>query len=230
VMAFTDEVTAFRRFLRDRPGESTLLIDTYDAVAGAEAVVEASGAEGIVPQMVRIDSGNAGELSRAVRAVLDEGDLESTGIFCSGDLDEYEIARLIAEGAPIDGFGVGTRLTTGWDVPALGGVYKLVESAGRPVMKTSPGKATLPGRHQVFRDGDGDVIGLAGERLPGRPLLQPMLRAGEPVAALPALKEIRERAAGERAALPAEVRRTVDPLTRRPRHSAQLAELVGELV
>jgi len=230
VMAFTDEVTAFRRFLRDRPGESTLLIDTYDAVAGAEAAVEASGAEGIVPQMVRIDSGNAGELSRAVRAVLDEGGLESTGIFCSGDLDEYEIARLIAEGAPIDGFGVGTRLTTGWDVPALGGVYKLVESAGRPVMKTSPGKATLPGRHQVFRDGDGDVIGLAGERLPGRPLLQPMLRAGEPVAALPALKEIRERAAGERAALPAEVRRTVDPLTRRPRHSAQLAELVGELV
>jgi len=115
-------------------------------------------------------------------------------------------------------------------VPALGGVYKLVESAGRPVMKTSPGKATLPGRHQVFRNRDGDVIGLAGERLPGRPLLEPVLRAGAPIAELPVLNEIRERAARERAALPAEVRRTVAPLTRRPLHSEQLAELVGELV
>jgi nicotinate phosphoribosyltransferase len=180
--------------------------------------------------MVRIDSGDAAELSRAVRAVLDEGGLRSTGIFCSGDLDEYEIARLLAGEAPIDGFGVGTRLTTGWDVPALGGVYKLVESAGRPVMKTSPGKATLPGRHQVFRDCDGDVIGLVGEQLAGRPLLEPVLRAGDPVAERPPLQEIRRRAERERAALPAEVRRAVDPLTRPPRHSEQLAALVGELV
>jgi nicotinate phosphoribosyltransferase len=230
VMAFTDEVTAFRRFLRDRPGESTLLIDTYDAVAGATAAVEASRAEGIVPQMVRIDSGNAAELARAVRAVLDAGGLRSTGIFRSGDLDEYEIARLVAWGAPIDGFGVGTRLTTGWDVPALGGVYKLVESAGRPVMKTSPGKATLPGRHQVFRGCDGDVIGLAGEQLAGRALLEPVLRAGEPAAEVPGLQEIRGRAERERTELAAEVRRAVDPLTRRPRHSEQLAALVGELV
>jgi nicotinate phosphoribosyltransferase len=230
VMAFTDQVTAFRRFLRDRPEESTLLIDTYDAVGGARAAVEASRAEGIVPQMVRLDSGSASELSRDVRAVLDDGGLGSTGIFCSGDLDEYEIARLVADGAPIDGFGVGTRLTTGWDVPALGGVYKLVESAGRPVMKTSPGKATLPGRHQVFRDGDGDVIGLAGEHLPGRPLLEPVLRAGEPVADLPALADIRDRAGRERDALPDEVRRPTAPLTRRPRHSEQLAALVGDLV
>jgi nicotinate phosphoribosyltransferase len=230
VMAFADEVTAFRRFLRDRPGGSTLLIDTYDAVAGAAAAVEASRAEGILPRMVRIDSGNAGELARAVRAVLDDGGLQSTGIFCSGDLDEYEIARLVAGEAPVDGFGVGTRLATGWDVPALGGVYKLVESAGRPVMKTSPGKATLPGRHQVFRDGDGDVIGLAGEELAGQALLKPVLRVGEPVADLPALAAIRERAARERAALPDEVRRAVDPQTRRPRHSERLAALVGELV
>jgi nicotinate phosphoribosyltransferase len=230
VMAFADEVTAFRRFLRDRPEGSTLLIDTYDAVAGAAAAVDASQAEGIQPRMVRIDSGNAAELSRAVRAVLDEGGLAATGIFCSGDLDEYRIAGLVAGEAPIDGFGVGTRLTTGWDVPALGGVYKLVESAGRPVMKTSPGKATLPGRHQVFRDGNGDVIGLAGEELAGQALLEPVLRAGEPVAPLPPLAEIRERAVRERAALPDEVRRAVDPLTRRPRHSERLAALVGELV
>ena len=102
------------------------------------------------------------------------------GSSCSGDLDEYRIADLVAAGAPIDGFGVGTRLVTVGDAPALGGVYKLVESAGRPVMKAPGPKATLPGRHQVFRGEDGDVIGLVGEDLPGTPLLEPVLAGGAP--------------------------------------------------
>jgi nicotinate phosphoribosyltransferase len=148
-----------------------------------------------------------------------------TRIICSGDLDEYEIERLVSEGAPIDGFGVGTRLVTGGDVSAVGGVYKLVESAGRPVMKTSPEKATLPGRHQVFRSDDGDVIGLADERLPGRALLEPVMRAGQRVRPDPSPAEVRDRAAGEIAALREVFRRLRYPATVRPALSPSLAAL-----
>ena len=138
---------------------------------------------------MRLDSGDLDVLSRQVRAVLDAGGLEQTAILVSGDLDEYVIAGLVASGAPIDAFGVGTALVTSSDAPALGGVYKLVESDGRPVMKMSSGKATLPGRHQVFRNGGPDVIGMSDEELPGRALLEPVLLAGEPVRPLPTLAD-----------------------------------------
>ena len=100
----------------------------------------------------------------------------------SGDLDEDRITALLAADAPIDAFGVGTRLGTSSDHPYLSMVYKLVEQAGKPRMKLSEGKATLPGRKQVWRTASTDVIALADEDGPpdGRPLLAEVMRDGRP--------------------------------------------------
>jgi nicotinate phosphoribosyltransferase len=229
VMGFPSELDAYCAFLRDQPERPTLLIDTYETVEGARLAAQAAELTGVTPAAVRLDSGDVDQLSREVRAVLDEAGLKVTGIFCSGDLDEYRIAELMTAGAPIDGFGAGTRLVTGGDAPALGGVYKLVESAGRPVMKTSSRKATLPGRHQVYRSDEGDMIGLVDEDLPGRPLLEPVLRGGRRVAAQPTLDEIRERAQREQAALPERVRALRDPATVRAALSPAVESLRDEL-
>jgi len=230
VLAFPSEVEAFRAFLRDWPERSTLLIDTYEPLGGTRAAVEAARLEGVTPQAVRIDSGELGKVARGVRAILDDAGLGATRIVASGDLDEYRIAELVAAGAPIDGYGLGTRLVTSYDVPALVGAYKLTQSAGRPVMKTSAEKLTLPGAHQVFRSGGEDVIGLEEETLPGVPLLRPVLRAGALVEQLPALDEIRARAAAELAALPPDVRAIQHPATLPPRLSPQLTELRESLI
>jgi len=164
-----------------------------------------------------------------VREVLDDGGLGETRIVCSGDLDEYRIADLLAGGARIDGFGVGTALTTSSDAPALGGVYKLVESGGHGVMKARGPKSNLPGRHQVFREEDGDVIGLVGEDIPGRRLLEPVLSGGARVGATPGIEAARDLAAREVAALPEGVRALLDPDTLPPRLSARLRALEEDL-
>ena len=145
VLAFPSEMEAFCAFLHDHPDRSTLVIDTHEVLSGARNAVAAAVSPGIVPQAVRIDSGDLEELSASVRVVLDAAGLVDTKIVCSGDLDEYRIVDLIAAGAPIDGFGVGTSLVTSSDAPSLGGVYKLVELEGRPVMKTSKRKAHASG-------------------------------------------------------------------------------------
>jgi nicotinate phosphoribosyltransferase len=229
ILSFPTDVEAFVAFLRHHPERSTLLIDTHDPIAGAHAAIAASRETGIRPQAVRIDSGDLAPLTCEVRQVLDEGGLPETRIVCSGDLDEYRIADLLAAGAAIDGFGVGTALTTSNDAPALGGVYKLVESDGRGVMKARGPKSNLPGRHQVFRGEDGDVIGLVGEDLPGRPLLAPVLDRGRRTGAAPPIDEARDRAAAEVAALPERVRALRDPDTLPPRLSARLRALEEEL-
>ncbi|MGN6377772.1 MAG: nicotinate phosphoribosyltransferase [Gaiellales bacterium] len=231
VLSFPSEVAAFRAFLRDHPNRSTLLIDTYDSLAGARAAADAARAEGVVPQAVRLDSGDLDELSRDVRSILDDAGLPQTQIICSGDLDEYRIDALVRAEAPIDAFGVGTRLVTSSDAPAPGGIYKLSQSAGRPVMKTSHQKLTLPGSHQVYRDGGADTVALDDERLPGRPLLEPVLRGGRLVQdGLLALDQARERAATEVAGLPPEVRMIDRPGTLPPQLSPRLAELREALV
>jgi nicotinate phosphoribosyltransferase len=137
-------------------------------------------ATGITARGMRLDSGDLDRLSRDVRAVLDEAGYAGVQILASGDLDEYRVADLVAAGAPIDSFGVGTRMGTSEDAPSLGMVYKLAEQAGQPRMKLSPGKPTLPGRKQVWRTDGIDVIGLADEAGPanGRPLLRPVWRDG----------------------------------------------------
>jgi nicotinate phosphoribosyltransferase len=225
VMGCHTELDAFIAFLRDHPDRTTLLIDTYDTSQGARNAVRAAKATGITPVAVRIDSGELGTVSREVRSILDEGGLTSTQIFCSGDLDEYRIDELVKSGAPIDGFGVGTRLVTGGDVAALGGVYKLVESDGRPVMKTSVEKGTLPGRHQVWRTAGGDVMGLVDEELDGRPLVEPVVLGGTPVGDRRSLDEARALAEKELAAVPDQCRPLVSPASVRPELSERLRTL-----
>ncbi|MGZ4481998.1 MAG: nicotinate phosphoribosyltransferase [Gaiellales bacterium] len=229
VMGFDSEEEAFVAFLQDHPDRSTLLIDTYDPVAGARSAVAAASRTGVALEAVRIDSGDPVQVSREVRGILDDGGQQHARILCSGDLNEQRIAELVAAGAPIDVFGVGTQLVTSFDAPALGGVYKLVESEGRPVMKVAGDKTTLPGRHQVFRTDRGDVIGLMGEELPGTPLLEPVLRQGALLASLPTLDDARDRAARQIAELPEACRRLTDPVPLAPALSEELTALKESL-
>jgi nicotinate phosphoribosyltransferase len=215
VQAHAREAQAFANFARSRPQNLTLLLDTYDTEAAAQTAVALSrelAAEGIRLSGVRLDSGDLAALSRRVRSILDEGGLAETRIVASGGLDEEAIASLLAADAPIDSFGVGTSLTTSSDAPALDCAYKLVEYAGLPRRKRSPGKATWPGRKQVFRHCGADGR-ICADRLstpdadePGRPLLVPVMRAGRRVAPLPDLPAIRTHAAAELASLPEPVR------------------------
>jgi nicotinate phosphoribosyltransferase len=168
---------------------------------------------GIAVRAVRLDSGDMNSLSKSVRRILDEGGLREVGIFASGGLDEDGIAEMLRDGAPIDGFGVGTSLTTSSDVPALDCAYKLQEYAGVARRKRSAGKATWPGRKQVWRrygaDGRmaGDVLSVESDAQAGEPLIQPVMRAGARVAPSPTLAEIRARAARNLAQLPEPMRR-----------------------
>jgi nicotinate phosphoribosyltransferase len=201
IQAHDDEAQAFRDFARIHPHGLTLLIDTYDTLRAARHVVDLCR-DGVPVEAVRLDSGNLGGLAREVRHILDAGGCEGVRIVASGNLDEYEIARLLGGGAPIDVFGVGTRLDVSVDAPYLDCVYKLQEYAGRPRRKRSTGKATWPGRKQVYRDWDpdgvihADTIGLVDEPLPGRPMLVPAMRGGRRLVQ-PTLAEIRAHARAE---------------------------------
>jgi len=204
VQAHPTEEEAFVDFALSQPDNVVLLIDTYDSEDGARAVVRIAPElrrRGIRIKAVRLDSGDLRTLSQRVRAILDAGGLHDTGIFCSSNLDEYSITRLLAAGAPIDGFGVGTHLTTSHDAPSLDCVYKLQEYAGTARRKRSPGKATWPGRKQVWRrlaaDGTplGDVVTLVDTPGPAgaRPLLEPAMRGGRRLAPPAPLATLRER-------------------------------------
>jgi nicotinate phosphoribosyltransferase len=166
--------------------------------------------------------------------MLDDAGMQAARIIASNDLDEYRIAALVRGGAPVDAFGVGTMLGTSADAPSLGGVYKLVaqceEGVDRPVMKLSTAKHTDPGIHQVFRDdGRGDVVGLADEPLPGRPLLERVMEAGRTCVTLPPLEVVRAHCLAEREALPAAVRRVEDPQPWPVRRSPRLLALRASL-
>jgi nicotinate phosphoribosyltransferase len=180
-----------------------LLIDTYDTVEGARRAAKVMTATGVTARGVRLDSGDLDRLSREVRAVLDEEGFTGVQILASGDLDEYRVADLVAAGAPIDAFGVGTRMGTSEDAPSLGMVYKLAEQGGQPRLKLSAGKQTLPGRKQVWRTDRTDVIGLVDDDGPpnGRPLLRPVWRDGHRLEP-PDLAAARRRCAGALAAAP----------------------------
>jgi nicotinate phosphoribosyltransferase len=215
VQAFGDELAAFRAYARRYPDACTLLIDTYDTVAGAKraAVVgQELAAAGHRLRGVRLDSGDLLGLSVAVRAVLDRAGLRDAAVFASGGLDERSIAAAVAAGAPIDAFGVGSRLGTVADAPYLDMAYKLVAYAGRPTLKLSAGKATWPGAKQVWRLAAGgrhllDWLGCSEEAGPasGHPLLAPVMVGGRrlvPQSPAAALAAARERARTELARLP----------------------------
>lgn len=212
VEAHADETLAFEHFARAQPGNVVLLIDTYDTEAAAHKVVALAlrlAAAGIRIKGVRIDSGDLAEHARRVRGILDAGGLGDAIIFASGDLDEYALRDLLARHAPVDGFGVGTRVDTSSDVPYLDCAYKLQEYAGRARRKRSEGKATWPGRKQVYRIADDagrmlrDVVTLDGDRQPGEPLIEPVMRNGRRLQPPATLDAIRARVRDNLARLPA---------------------------
>lgn len=216
VQAHDNEATAFERFARVRPNALTLLIDTYDTERAAAIVASLAprlATDGITISAVRLDSGDLAAHARAVRAILDAAGLQSIHILASGGLDEDSLQALYRGGAPIDGFGVGTSLTTSSDAPALDCAYKLQEYGGQARRKRSEGKATWPGRKQVYRtyhrDGSiaGDVVALDSEPTSGEPLLRPAMRGGRRVPELPSLIEARAHAATSLRRLPAPLRR-----------------------
>src|SRR5207249_2935011 len=158
---------------QDFPDRTTFLVDTYDTLEGVRHAVEVVRELGLSGRLaVRLDSGDLAFLARETRRVLDEAGLRDMRIFASGGLDEFDIERLVQSGAPIDAFGVGTRMGVSADAPFLDSVYKLVSFGDRPVLKLSAGKSTAPGPKQVFRridpdlGGFEDMIGLRGEGTP----------------------------------------------------------------
>jgi len=213
IQAHDSELEAFRSFAKLYP-DTILLVDTYDTLTGVDQVIALAqelGKEFCV-RGIRLDSGDLGLLAKAARVRLDAAGLERLEILASGDLDEDRIAALVESDAPIDAFGVGTRMGVSEDAPDLDLVYKLVHYAGRGRLKTSPRKELLPGRKQVFRvESDGvavhDVLAQADERLPGRALLEIVMAGGQ---RLPAGRrtaaQARARAAGEISRLPGRVR------------------------
>jgi nicotinate phosphoribosyltransferase len=215
IEAHADEISAFKAFARSFPANVVLLIDTYDTERAAEKVVRLApelAREGIRVRGVRLDSGDLAAHARAVRAILDRGGLSEVTIFSSGNLDELKLQQLLAAGAPIDGFGIGTSLDTSSDAPFLDCAYKLQEYAGTPRRKHSEGKATWPGRKQVYRqfapDGtlDHDVVALESDPQQGTPLLVPVMHGGRRVAAAETLASARARAAAEMARLPPQLK------------------------
>jgi nicotinate phosphoribosyltransferase len=192
-----------------------LLIDTYDTEAGARKVVELAPrlkADGISIRGVRIDSGDLTAMSKKVRAILDAGGLKDTIILVSGGINEDVLHSMMEDKAPIDGFGIGVNLAASVDVPALDCAYKLQDYRGTPKRKLSEGKATWPGRKQVWRSYDsdgrmrGDILSLETDKQTGEPLIEPVMRNGKRVAPAPTLAQIRERAATDLARLPEKLR------------------------
>ena len=211
VQAYDRETAAFESFARARPNNLTLLIDTYDTEAGARRVVALApelAARGIKVRAVRLDSGDMISLSKAVRRILDEGGLSEVAIFASGGLDEDSLRAMNAAGAPIAGFGIGTSLTTSADVPALDCAYKLQEYAGIARRKRSAGKATWPGRKQVWRryGADGrmasDILSLESDHQAGEALIEPVMKEGRRLKPSPSLADIRALAAHDLERLP----------------------------
>ncbi|HET9040319.1 MAG TPA: nicotinate phosphoribosyltransferase [Gemmatimonadales bacterium] len=218
VTAFPREIDAFLAYARAFPDSAVLLLDTYDTPAAARLAVEVArrlAADGHRLAGVRLDSGDLAGLSREVRGILDGGGCSDVRILVSGGLDEHDVAALLAAGAPIDGFGIGTRLDVSADAPSLEMVYKLVGLGGRDILKLSPGKETWVGAKQVVRrrgaDGRlaGDTLALEGEAVPAgsEALLETVMRDGQPVGSTPTLAEIREHCARQLAALPDGVKR-----------------------
>jgi nicotinate phosphoribosyltransferase len=242
IQAHDSELLAFEHFLRSHPQGTTLLLDTYDTEAAARSLLpllHRLGQDGLELGGVRLDSGDLAQHARQVRVIFDAGGFGQVRIFASGNLDEDSVQALLAAGAPIDGFGIGTRMNTSSDQPYLDCAYKLQEYAGRPRRKHSEGKTTWPGRKQIFRQRDaqgrilGDTLTLADDIASGTPLLQPVMRGGRRLAASPPLADIRDFVAEQIGCLPENLRgletAPAYPVTVAPalRELAKLVDLHG---
>lgn len=227
IQAHDRESHAFEAFARLYP-DTILLVDTYNTLDGVQKVIDLAKRLGKAFNVnaVRLDSGNLVDLSKKARRMLNDAGLERVGIFVSGGLEEDRVARLLSSGAPIDGFGIGTRMGVSRDVPDLDIAYKLCEYAGKGRLKLSTGKPVLPGRKQIFRvEGEGedgyDIIGRTDEDPGGRPLLMPVMRSGKRLPAGDvALEAIRIHAQQEISRLPGRIR-SIEPV--RPRYRVEVS-------
>ena len=238
IQAHADESDAFEHFAASHPGNVILLIDTYDTETAAHKIVDLAPRltqRGITIQGVRLDSGDLADHARKVRHILDHGGLKQVQIIASGNIDESTLERLIASHAPIDSFAIGTHLTVSPDAPYLDCAYKIQEYAGKARRKRSEGKATWPGRKQVYRSYDSggridhDVLTLAVDRQDGRPLLQPVMRAGKRVAPDLPLTAVREHAAEQLSCVPVHLRQLKNTPPVRVLVSAALRTLTDSL-
>jgi nicotinate phosphoribosyltransferase len=212
ITSFTQEIEAFRVFAQLFPGITTLLIDTYDNIQGAQKAVTVAKemeARGERLGYVRLDSGDIAAISRDVRKILDANGLEYVKILASGGFDEFKIAKVLAAGGKIDSFAVGTKMGVSADAPYFDCAYKLVKYAGRPVMKLSTGKVTLVDQKQIYRHYDAqglmarDTIALREELVPeAAPLLQKFMAGGRVTRKLPTLTESRDFFQAQFALLP----------------------------
>jgi nicotinate phosphoribosyltransferase len=234
VQAHDNEVQAFKDFAHAQPDNVVLLIDTYDTEAAAHKVVMLASQleqDGIQIKGVRIDSGNLIDHAKKVRQILDTGGLNHVTIFASGDLDEYVLRDMIAKDAPIDGFGIGTRLDTSSDLPYLDCAYKLQEYDGKARRKHSEGKQTWPGRKQVYRHYDSndrmirDVVTTEQDVQPGKPLLIPVMRGGCRLTTAISLEQIRRHAADNLAKLPEPLRQLQEPTS----YQVEIAQALQDL-
>jgi nicotinate phosphoribosyltransferase len=237
VQSYDDETAAFEAFARSRPDNLILLIDTYDTERAARKVVSLASRlrqAGITISGVRLDSGDLAALARSVRHILNDAGLRDVTIFASGGLDEQDLARFISEGVPIDGFGIGTSLTTSFDVPALDCAYKLQEYAGLPRRKRSTGKATWPGRKQVWRryGEDGrmteDILSDENDDQDGEPMIREVMRDGRRLQPPPSLGDVRDRAARDLGRLPHPLRQLRPDVSYPVRVSDRLVQLAAE--
>jgi nicotinate phosphoribosyltransferase len=240
VMSFDKEIDAFRAFAKTFPDKSTLLIDTYNDLSGAEkaaVVAKELEAKGCRLGGVRLDSGDLAEISHKIRGLLNKKSLTYVTIFASGDLDEYRVEELLKNGAKIDAFGVGTRMGTSADKPYVDVIYKLCETRSArgefsPIMKLSEGKITLPGRKQVFRRKDkkdnytGDIIALADEEVAGEALLAKVMENGKITRDFPSLGDIRASAAKNLAKLPVKYKQLTNP----PEYPVELSRKLENLI
>jgi nicotinate phosphoribosyltransferase len=231
VEAFPSEDEAFRAFAKDYPDRCTFLVDTYDTLDGVRRAIAVVRDLGLTEGLgVRLDSGDLAELSRETRELLDAAGLKRVRIFASGGLDEFQIEALVASGAPIDAFGVGTLMGVSADAPYLDTVYKLVQYGGRPVVKLSVGKATAPGPKQVFRGPslEGDVIGLRDQEPPEglERLLVQAMAGGRRAGPADTWEAARDRFLADLDRLPERARLIQGPVAPRPRRSSELQELM----
>ncbi|MGJ4949677.1 nicotinate phosphoribosyltransferase [Bradyrhizobium sp. HKCCYLS20291] len=239
VQSFDDEVAAFVAFARARPENLTLLIDTYDTEAAARKLVALAPRlkqEGVAVRAVRIDSGDLAALARSVRGILDAGGLTDVGIFVSGGVEDETLVAFSQTSAPIDGIGVGTSLVTSSDAPALDCAYKLQEYAGLPRRKRSVGKATWPGRKQVWRHYDGhdhrmtgDILSTESDRHDGEQLIHRVMTNGHRIAPQLSLNDIRAHAARQLQRLPVEFTRAARSTPYPVRIAPPLQQLAAEV-
>jgi nicotinate phosphoribosyltransferase len=230
IESFPSEKDAFRTFARDFPNRTTFLVDTFDTLNGVRTAIEVIEELGLSASEnlgIRLDSGDLDELSRAARKLLDEAGLDRVRVFVSGGLDEFEVDRLVRGGAPIDAFGIGTRMGVSADAPYLDSAYKLVEYDGRPILKLSAHKVTEPGRKQVFRGPDGDVVGLRDEAVPDdhEPMLVPVMRGGRRTGPHRTLDTARSLFRSDVEQVQQAARAIVDPVAPTPRISEPLNAL-----